>query len=182
MICYLYNGQTYYSAYTVKQAIFENERLAFGAEPLENRERFWEQFGVQYQEIEDPPPEPKSIDEVRQEKLDQLQNKFNLWYNDRATVITSLGYTVDADTTAAVDVAGLITTNESRVFNDANNMTHDVTSEDLQLIRTEIEQARQAARQQKWDYRTAILAAETIEQIQQIKIKFVPMDFSTNAE
>lgn len=51
---YVYNGREFSTAYAVKQAIFEAERIAFGAEPCEGKTEFWAQYGVDYTETEDP--------------------------------------------------------------------------------------------------------------------------------
>lgn len=51
---YVYNGREFSTAYAVKQAIFEEERIAFGAEPSEGKTEFWAQYGVDYTETEDP--------------------------------------------------------------------------------------------------------------------------------
>lgn len=62
---YVYNNQTYSSAYAVKQAIFEAERIAFGVEPAEGKAEFWAQYGVTYSEeeaqVKEPTTEEKAI-------------------------------------------------------------------------------------------------------------------------
>lgn len=58
---YVYNGETFDSAYAVRQAINTAERLAFGPEPEEGKTEFWASFGVTYTEEPDPEPTPEEI-------------------------------------------------------------------------------------------------------------------------
>ena len=53
---YVYQGNTYRSAYALRQAIWNNEHKVFGKEPEENKTEFWENLGVAY--TEEPDPEP----------------------------------------------------------------------------------------------------------------------------
>lgn len=53
---YFYNENIYRSEYHVRQAIWKQERKAFGKEPAENKTEFWEKLGVAY--TEEPDPEP----------------------------------------------------------------------------------------------------------------------------
>lgn len=58
---YIYNGETYTSAWAVRQAVAKATRMAFGPEPEENREAFWQALGVQYVEEPDPEPTPEEV-------------------------------------------------------------------------------------------------------------------------
>lgn len=53
---YVFNGQTYRSAYAVRQAIWKENRVAFGPEPEKDKAEFWETLGVTYTEEADPVP------------------------------------------------------------------------------------------------------------------------------
>lgn len=53
---YTFNGKEYRSGYAVRQAIWKEDRKAFGEEPEENKAEFWEKLGVAY--TEEPDPEP----------------------------------------------------------------------------------------------------------------------------
>lgn len=189
---YVYNGETYRSPYAVKQAIFENERLAFEAEPKENKAEFWEKFGVTYTEEPDPVPEPPTVDEVRAQKLDELEKKFLRWYEQDATLVSSLGYECDCDARAMLDISGLVVKAEadgvekastySTTFMDANNQPHLVGTEQLKTIQLEIVTAGQAAYQEKWELRTLILGAEDVKTLEALDITFTKQDFSKVTE
>lgn len=128
----------------------------------------------------------KTLEEVRAEKLSELDSSFMQWYEDKATVTTSLGFVADSDARAMMDVNGLVTTLEAQpaetrasvAFMDANNESHLLTLEQLKTVQVEIIQNGQSAYQQKWALRTAIEAAQSIEDIEAIEIKFTAEDYS----
>lgn len=128
----------------------------------------------------------KTIDEVRAEKLSELDSAFMSWYEDKATVTTSLGFVADSDARAMMDVNGLVTTievqssqaRETVAFMDANNEPHLLSLDQLKTVQVEIIQNGQSAYQQKWSMRTAIEQATTKEEIEAIEIKFTAEDFS----
>lgn len=128
----------------------------------------------------------KTLDEVRASKLSELDSAFMTWYEDKATVTTSLGFVADSDARAMMDVNGLVTTLEAQpaetrasvAFMDANNEAHLLTLEQLKTVQVEIIQNGQSAYQQKWTLRTAIEAAQSIEDLEAIEIKFTAEDYS----
>lgn len=128
----------------------------------------------------------KTLDEVRASKLSELDSAFMSWYEDKATVTTSLGFVADSDARAMMDVNGLVTTLEAQpvesrssvAFMDANNQTHLLSLEQLKTVQVEIIQNGQSAYQQKWALRTAIEAAQTKEDLEAIEITFTAEDFS----
>ena len=68
---YVYGGREFSTSYAVKQAIFEAERIAFGAEPSEGKTEFWAQYGVEYSEVADPvhtPTEGEIATSVREQR------------------------------------------------------------------------------------------------------------------
>lgn len=133
----------------------------------------------------------KTFEEVKAEKTSQLDSAFNAWYNDDATLISSLGFEADSDSRAMQDVNGLVTAAESSaafvdtesggglIFMDANNVGHQVSLDQLKALQLEIIQAGQAAYQEKWKLRDAIEKAKTKEELGKIVIAFHPVDFST---
>ena len=87
-----------------------------------------------------------------------------------------------------MDVSGLVTAAEatetstySTAFMDASNQPHLVGLEQLKTLQLEIIAAGQAAYQEKWTLRSTIEAAETVEAVQAIEIKFTKQDFSDAA-
>lgn len=191
---YVYKGETYHSAYAVKRAIEKAENKRFWAEPkdstLEEKQSFWKEFNVEYREEPDPvPPEP-TLEELKQRKLNQLEQSFLRWYETDATVVSSLGFTADSDARSMMDVSGLVTTleavpEESRstvAFMDSSNTPHLLTLEQVKVLQLEIIQNGQAAYQQKWQLRTQIEEAKDKDTLEAIEIKFTPSDFSKAAE
>lgn len=71
---YQYDGQTYYTDFGVRQAIWNKQRMVFGPEPAENPAAFWQGYGVSYTEEPDPEPSARSLaaKEIRELK-DQLR-------------------------------------------------------------------------------------------------------------
>lgn len=128
----------------------------------------------------------KTVEEVREDKLRQLDSAFNSWYQDGATMKSSLGFDADSDSRAMQDVNGLVTAAESQatfatdrlIFMDANNVGHPVTLEQLKTLQLEIIQFGNAAYQEKWKLRDAIAKAATKEELEAIEIAFHPVDFT----
>ena len=137
----------------------------------------------QYKIVEIPSP---SVDELKTEKLSQLDSAFLQWYETDAVVTSSLGFVADSDSRAMMDVSGLVTTLESQpaesratvAFMDANNQPHLLSLEQLKTVQVEIIQNGQSAYQQKWSMRAAIEQATTKEELEAIEIKFSAEDFS----
>ena len=133
----------------------------------------------------------KTVEEVRTEKKRALDSAFTSWYEDGATLKSSLGFEADSDSRANQDVNGLVTAAEAMAaaetaetkltFMDANNEGHQVGLAELKTLQLEIIQAGNAAYQEKWKLRAAIEAATTKEELDAIGIVFQPLDFSKAA-
>ena len=129
----------------------------------------------------------KTVDEVRTIKLSELDSAFMQWYENDATVTTSLGFVADSDARAMMDVNGLVTTLEAQpvetrasvAFMDASNQAHMLSLDQLKTVQVEIIQNGQSAYQQKWALRTAIESAQSKEELEAIEIKFTAEDFSS---
>lgn len=130
-------------------------------------------------------PEP-TVDEVRAQKLAELDQKFLAWYENGATVTSSLGFVADSDARAMMDTTGLVTTLEAMpaesrstvAFMDANNEPHMLTLKQMKTVQLEIIQNGQSAYAQKWAFREAINSAETVKSLNAIEIEFHGEDFS----
>lgn len=130
-------------------------------------------------------PEP-SLEEVKSQKLQELDQKFMQWYEQDATVKSSLGFVADSDARAMMDTSGLVTTLEAQpeeargtvVFMDHDNVPHQLTLDQMKTVNLEIIQNGQSAYAQKWALRTAIEAAETTEAVNAIEIEFHGANFS----
>ena len=152
-----------------------------------------------YRLVQDPETNARSIEkipeqtveEARSEKMRALDSAFTSWYEDGATLKSSLGFEADSDSRAMQDVNGLVTAAEAMAaaetaetkltFMDANNEGHQVGLAELKTLQLEIIQAGNAAYQEKWKLRAAIEAATTKEELDAIEIVFQPLDFSKAA-
>lgn len=127
-----------------------------------------------------------TLEEVKTQKLAELESKFLSWYETEAIVTSSLGFVADSDSRAMMDTSGLVTTLEAQptetrgtvAFMDHDNVPHQLTLEQMKTVNLEIIQNGQSAYAQKWALRTAIEAAETTEAVNAITIEFVGEDFS----
>lgn len=180
MFKYIYKGQAHFSSDEVRQLILENDRLAFGPEPEENKAEFWASLGVEYTEEEDPPivQHIPTLDEEKLMACGRLNEAFRSWRNDEATLISSLGFTADADERAMIDVSGLVALESPAVFMDANNVPHELTSEQIKVLHKEIIQSGNKAYERKWALRNRINACENMEELKAIELNFEPVDFS----
>ena len=116
-------------------------------------------------------------------KLVELNRQFDSWRSDGATLVSSLGFEVDADEKASADVGGLVTLGlESAVFMDANNSPHNLTLAQLKVLQKEIIQSGIAAYETKWAFRNAINSAVSAEDLEEIQIFFEPKDFTGSGE
>lgn len=174
-ISYVYKDVPYTSVYQVRQAIFQNDRVAFGPAPTEEAEKadFWKQYGVEYKKEEIVVP----LSSLKVQKLSELEERFERWYSKDAILNSSLGYAIDCDQRAKMDVDGLVQLGEPAVFMDANNELHEVSVDDLNTMQKEIIKAGNAAYAEKWAFRTAIEAAEDAEALEAINIVFTAQTF-----
>lgn len=130
-----------------------------------------------------------TLEEVKAQKLAELEQKFLAWYETDAIVTSSLGFVADSDARALMDTNGLVTTLEAQpeeargtvAFMDHNNVPHQLTLDQMKTVNLEIIQNGQLAYAQKWALRTAIEAAETTEAVNDIEIKFHGEDFSATS-
>lgn len=127
-----------------------------------------------------------TLEEVKAQKLAELESKFLAWYETEATVTSSLGFVADSDSRAMMDTSGLVATLEAQpeeargtvAFMDHNNVPHQLTLDQMKTVNLEIVQNGQSAYAQKWALRTAIESAETLEAVNAIEIEFHGKDFS----
>lgn len=127
-----------------------------------------------------------TLEEVKAQKLAELEQKFLAWYETEATVTSSLGFVADSDARAMMDTSGLVTTLEAQseeargtvAFMDHDNVAHQLTLEQMKTVNLEIIQNGQNAYAQKWALRTAIEQAQDVEAVNAISIEFHGEDFS----
>lgn len=106
-----------------------------------------------------------TVDELKDEFLNKLSLDFDACMNSLA-VVTSLGYTVNADPDAFMNVSGLL---DAGVFPVAfmlyDNTTVQLSEEQLKTIKNNIFAARQAVYEKKWVVRDAINSATTTDDV-----------------
>ena len=104
----------------------------------------------------------------------------------RAHVKSSLGFEVDANSTANENVNGLLVTIGSGTvdFCDYYNQFHELNKSQLETLQSEIVQNGQSLYVQKWQYRTAIENCSNNEQLDAVleTIEFTYMDFTPQTD
>lgn len=118
--------------------------------------------------------------EVRLAELDHLTRKFDdelvnpeMWFN------SSLGFPVDADIRSQNNLRGLQATGAGAVaFMGHDNELHQLTQEGIATLLSECAQNGSHLYAQRWAFKAAIAAAETIAELEAIEIRFEMMDFS----
>lgn len=127
--------------------------------------------------------EYNSFENTQVRALDRLNAEFEK-AKEEAHLTSSLGFEVDANSTANENVNGLLVTVGDGVvsFCDYNNEFHDLNKTQLETLRTEIISNAQSLYTQKWTYRTAIEQCETNEQIEAAlaQVTFTYTDFSSS--
>ena len=118
--------------------------------------------------------------------LTQLNEDFET-AKERAYIVSSLGFTVDANQTANENVTGLLVTisdAETVQFCDYHNIFRELTKANLQTLQTEIIANAQNLYQQKWVYRTQIEQCGDNEQLDAVLegINFTYMDFTPTGD
>lgn len=105
---------------------------------------------------------------------------------ERAHVKSSLGFTVDANSTANENINGLlITIGDGTVqFCDYYNEFHELNKAQLETLQSEIIQNGQSLYAQKWQYRTAIENCTDNDHLDAAvaSVEFTYMDFTPQTE
>ena len=173
---YVFDGVEYFSENSVRQAIFEKTRTAFG-KPTTSEE--WLELGVKYLEEEVVIP----LEQLKTQKSNQIKQLFLNWREREATLTSSLGFVVDSNERANTDIAGLLIANEDSqsapiIFRDADNTFHTLTYEQLKVLQKEIIENGSYAYTQKWEYDAQVESATSKEELESIKVIFLGKDFS----
>lgn len=116
----------------------------------------------------------------REELLNQVSeiaSSFEQVENHDMYITSSIGFRVNADQKALRNIDVLINLNVT-AYRDYDNVNHNVTIDDLKIIKSEIEQNAMNLYQQKWAYQDLINNAETIESLNSIEVNFKMLDLS----
>lgn len=182
----------------LKYAKIENEETGSVSVGLGTNEAFYQSIGMTLQDVEQGydggwyladklPVQP--IEEIRENKLNELKSKANAFEQNVCkdmVINSSIGYLMDGDRRSQANIQGLITVMtaqslETTPYRCADDVTRNLTKEQLQTVYLECLANGNNLYAQKWALEAAINAAETKEDLDAIEIKFKMMDF-TNEE
>ena len=114
----------------------------------------------------------KTLDELKTEKLAELETAFTM-ASQEAHCTSSVGFEIDADEIANRNIEGLVLVmqpEQTTLFRAYDNSFHEVTREQLEVMRKEIVVNSQWLYQAKWTMEARIRAAETAEALDTIII------------
>ena len=164
---YLYNGQKYTSLWSLRQAIWANEKKAYG-NPITQEE--WDAIDIDVTVEEYDPLDEMDLEALRARCLSILEQQFTAYRNASTTYInSSLGFKANANITAYNNVDGILlqaqmeasTLSEGKVaFMDFDNQVQMLDADQLKTLKLEISENGSRAYGVKWQYRTQIEAAQ----------------------
>lgn len=179
-----------------KYAKVVDEDLGICSVGVGTNEAYYQSIGMSLMDVElgydgnwylagKAPSEP--IEDLKQKALLKLESSYLSYRESKTTwALSSLGFKVNANSTAYMDVDGLVgilkTQRASGVedatvaFMDFDNVPHDLTEEQLSTIKNEIALNGTRAYGVKWTLREQINAAQSNEDLDAIVINFDPVD------
>ncbi len=122
--------------------------------------------------------QPKTLEDLKEFRLEQLVETFNNWMNSPdASLRSSTGYLVNANNVAKKNIDGLITAMEATnaetiTFMCFDNTPAQLTLQQLRTIQLELIQQGSALYTRKWQYRSQIEAAQTMDEVNSIEFDF----------
>ena len=167
---YLYRGEQYTTERDLRQAIFEQTRVAI--RPIvEDSE--WEKYGVKVVEESRKEQQP-SIDVARQHKLFELESCFEECSKSKTSCLMSeLGFEVNCNLDSyqrILMIEDQMLEDDVVMFRIFDNTYQELAKKDLIVIKKEIAQFHNELCLAKWETKELILAAETVEQLELIEI------------
>lgn len=119
-----------------------------------------------------------TMDALRGDKLARMKAAFDATNTHTGYCTSSLGFVVDATRTSLLDVQGLVkvlaaTGQDTALFRDYHNQYHQLGPQNLQTIELEIITYGQWCYGRKWELEQAIAAADSVEDLDAIRISFV---------
>lgn len=181
----------------LKYAKVENEETGLVSVGLGTNETFYQSIGMTLLDVEQGydggwyladklPVQP--LEEVKENKLNDLSTKANTFEQNVCkdmVINSSIGYQMDADKRSQDNMQGIITimtaqSLDTMPYRCADNVTRNLSKEQLQTVYNEALINGQNLYVQKWTLEAQINAAETKEALDAIEIKFTMMDFTKN--
>ena len=129
-------------------------------------------IGYKYENGRFIPPENPTLDELKQNKLEAVKTAF-LAASETAHCMSSVGFEIDANETANRNIEGLVLVMQAggtTLFRAYDNSFHEVTREQLEIMRKEIVINSQYLYQAKWTFEAQIMQAQTEETLADIDI------------
>ena len=170
-IRYKYNGATYDTLYELRNAVWLNQRIVMDALP-DNPQQL-AQLGITVEDAEYDPMLEMNLEDLRQYALNTLKQVFNTYSNsEEACVVSSLGFKVSSNYATLLNVQGLrvnLASAEATVtFRDYDNVFHELTSNQLVTLVSEIVSHGQSAYAKFWQYEQSIKNAIDTDSIKAI--------------
>ena len=173
MKAYFYDGKCYRSEQEVRNAIMKKDRKVFGAAPVENEAEFWKRHNV-ILDCSEP-----SLSALKSQKKLRVKMQFLRWQN-KSRLNSSLGFVIDANSKARSSIDDLLNTlsdSQTIKFRDANNEYHDLTVDQLKVLKSEVALNSIFAYEQKWELERQIAEAPDEDSLMMIRVKFDSKDF-----
>ena len=117
-------------------------------------------------------PHVPTLDEIKAAGLNELEAAFNT-ASQEAHCTSSAGFEIDADEIANRNIEGLVLVmqaGETTLFRAYDNSFHEVTREQLEIMRKEIVINSQYLYQAKWTIEAQIMQAQTAQAVADIGI------------
>lgn len=173
---YEYQGLTFTTERDLRKHLYDTKKIALKKTP-ENEADFWEKYGVTIIEEQEP------IEVFKKRKSFAIKQAFLNWRNNKATLISSLGFKADSNERANTDVSGLLVAYEDNqdaliTFRDADNEFHALTYAQVKTLQKEIIENGNHAYAQKWMLDAQVESATTKEELDAVVVKFEGKDFS----
>ena len=125
--------------------------------------------GVWYEKGHAP---QRPLEEAKTAKLAALESAFNA-ASEQAHCMSSVGFEIDADEIANRNIEGLVLVmqpEDTTMFRAYDNRFHEVTREQLEVMRREIVVNSQYLYQAKWTTEARIQAAQTVGEVEAMTI------------
>ena len=131
-----------------------------------------EDKGEYYEVVAIPEPPEPTLDELKKARLSELETAFNA-ASEEAHCTSSAGFEIDADEIANRNIEGLVLVmqpEETTLFRAYDNSFHEVTREQLEVMRKEIVINSQYLYQAKWTIEAQIMQAQTAQAVADIDV------------
>ena len=122
----------------------------------------------------------KNIEDIKHLLNMEVEEKFNE-INRNTSLISSLGFEINADETALRNINGLLDVlkdDETREFRLWNNEFKELGKKELNVLKNEIIINGQYLYKQKWDMLSYIEKCNTIQELKDLTIEYTSINFS----